>query len=94
MDQNIRLALGLMCNWDCMPHTSRMRQTPRYGIYFVGGPAGSLPGRSMRPLKMQPKGMNAMTGGETAYMTLVLVMLFLFVAVVGTLSQTQNKREK
>jgi hypothetical protein len=48
----------------------------------------------MRPLKMRPKGMNAMTGGETAYMTLVLVMLFLFVAVVGTLSQTQNKREK
>ena len=35
-----------------------------------------------------------MTGGETAYITMVLVMFFIFIAVVGTLSQTQTKREK
>ena len=53
MDQITGGALGILCNWDCMPHTSRMRQTPRYRIYFVGGPAGSLPGRSVFVFKIR-----------------------------------------
>jgi hypothetical protein len=48
----------------------------------------------MRPPKTRLKGLNTMTGGETAYITMALVMVFLFIAVVGTLSQTQSKREK
>lgn len=35
-----------------------------------------------------------MTGGETAYMTMVLVLFFTFIVVVGTLSQTQKKRRE
>lgn len=35
-----------------------------------------------------------MTGGEVAFMTMVLVMFFAFIVVIGTLSQTQKKRGK
>jgi len=34
-----------------------------------------------------------MTGGEVAYMTMVLGLFFLFIIVIGTLSQTQTKRQ-
>jgi hypothetical protein len=33
-----------------------------------------------------------MTAGEVAYMTMVLVLFFAFIAVIGTISQTQTKR--
>lgn len=35
-----------------------------------------------------------MTGGEVAYITMALVMFFTFIIVVGTLSQTQKKRDE
>ncbi len=35
-----------------------------------------------------------MTGGETAYLTLVLVLFFGFIIVIGALSQTQKKRNE
>ncbi len=35
-----------------------------------------------------------MTGGESAYLTMVLVLFFGFIIVIGTLSQTQKKRSE
>ena len=35
-----------------------------------------------------------MTDGEIAYLTMVLVLFVTFVVVIGTLSQSQTKRDK
>ena len=42
----------------------------------------------------QSKGTTTVTGGEIAFMSMVLVLFFAFIIVIGTLSQTQEKREE
>lgn len=39
------------------------------------------------------EGVKTMTGGETAYLTMVLVLFVGFIVVIGVLSQTQKKRD-
>jgi hypothetical protein len=52
-----------------------------------------LPGRSASAEgPCRNGGINRMTAGEVAYMTMVLVLFFAFIAVIGTISQTQTKR--